>query len=193
MSRRGLLAAGAATIVGTGLAGCADLPAALRGTPAPAGAGSGADSGADSGVVGQAAIALTAALSLLDRTERRHPGLRQDLAPVRALHAAHRDVLRPTTPTPSTTPGPTSAQTSGPTSGPTSGAVPVPARPRAALATVADAERALQARLTGLAQDATSGELARLLGAMAAATAQRSAIGALGALGALAPSAGAHS
>lgn len=161
LSRRGLLAVGAATIVGAGLAGCADLPAAVRGTPAPADA----DSGLDSGLVDQATIALTAALTLLQRTERRHPGLSHDLAPVRALHTAHRDALRPTTASPSP-----------PTPAPPPGAAPVPARAGAALAAVADAERALQARLTGLAQDATSGELARLFGAMAAATAQRSAL-----------------
>lgn len=161
LSRRGLLAVGAATIVGAGLAGCADLPAAVRGTPAPADA----DSGLDSGLVDQATIALTAALTLLQRTERRHPGLSHDLAPVRALHTAHRDALRPTTASPSP-PAPPAPP----------GAAPVPARAGAALAAVADAERALQARLTGLAQDATSGELARLFGAMAAATAQRSAL-----------------
>lgn len=146
--------------MGAGLAGCTDLKATVRGTPAPI--------AADSRLVDQAGIALSAALSLLHRTTTRHPGLGSELAPLRVLHTTHLDALRSAASSASPTPAPDRPSTTP--------AVPVPARRGAALAAVRDAERALRARLTGLAQDATSGDLARLLGAMAAATAQRSVV-----------------
>lgn len=159
LTRRALLWGGTAALAGSGLAGCADLSTTVHGTPAA--------TDADTSVVDQAEIALAAALSLLHHTIAAHPSLSGELAPLRALHTAHRDALRSATSTPSP------AASTSPATPTTAGAAPVPAGRRAALVAVAGAERALQARLTGLAMDATSGELARLLGAMAAGTAQR--------------------
>jgi hypothetical protein len=146
---------GTATLAGasTGaLTGCDDLATPARGGSLPA--------DPDTVVVDQAVVALRAALEQVRRTTRRHPGLRAELAPVLALHTAHLDALRDAATTPF--------------SSPTAAAAPPPAQhPAAALAGVATSEKGLHARLAGLAQQARSGELARLLGAMAAGTSQR--------------------
>lgn len=149
---------GTSALVGAGtgaLTGCDALGAAVR--------GSSAAPDADAVVVDQAVVALRAALEQVRRTTRRHAGLRAELAPVLALHTAHLDALRSA----ATTPVPSPTTTTAP--------APEPAQQHAAaaLAGVATSEQGLHARLIGLAQQARSGDLARLLGAMAAGTSQR--------------------
>lgn len=117
----------------------------------------------------QAVVALQAQVTLIRRTTRRHTGLRTRLAPVLALHAAHLDALRPDGDASSPSP-------SSPSPSPRPTAVPVPRRAAVALSSLADAERALHARLKGLALEAHSGDLARLLAAVAAGTGQRLAV-----------------
>lgn len=169
LSRRALLALGTAALAGAGsgaLSGCDAVETVVRARPATA--------DADPALVHQAVVALEAALDQVRRTLRRHHDLRTDLAPVLDLHTAHLAALRsPASSTGSSTPSPTAAPTGTPTPAP---AAPVPGRASAALRAVAAGEGALHARLTGLAQQARSGELARLLGAMAAGTSQRLAV-----------------
>lgn len=165
LSRRALLALGTAALAGAGsgaLSGCDAVETVVRARPATA--------DADPALVHQAVVALEAALDQVRRTLRRHHDLRTDLAPVLDLHTAHLAALRSPA---SSTASPTESATGTPTPAP---AAPVPGRASAALRAVAAGEGALHARLTGLAQQARSGELARLLGAMAAGTSQRLAV-----------------
>lgn len=112
-----------------------------------------------------------------------HPALGERLRAVSSAHDAHIAVLDGAVPPPSPTPasrGARAEDSDDPSPGPGAGASTspsppaVPRRPGQALSRVAVEERALALTLKQLAFRAPSGTLARLLGSMAASSAQHS-------------------
>jgi hypothetical protein len=147
---------GAATTLATG--GCAlDNPLRSEKTPA---ARAVRDLEPDVAVAVEAATLLRAAVTAVTATGDRHPGLAPRLTGALAAHRAHLDRVVAAVPD--------GVDISG-------AATPyvVPERPRAALAQVRTSEQSLHDGLVGLAMRARSGPFARLLGSMAAATAQQ--------------------
>lgn len=157
------------------LAGCA-----APGGPSTPGPGAGAD---DAGPDGDLTIAREAAdlavglRALVAATVGEHPGLRDDLADLRAAHAAHATALdvAPDSATPSESPAP---------------AATVPGRPGPARAAVVRREQEAVAAYAGLAGRAESGRLARVLASASAGLAQ-ALVGLVGADEALAAATGA--
>jgi hypothetical protein len=118
-----------------------------------------------------AAVVLRREQRVLDRvlaTARRHPRLGPSLAGARAAHRAHVALL--------TRAVPRSARTTSPGLPSTRRHAAVPREPAAALAALARAEAELAAAGADGSLQARSGAFARLLGSMAAAAAQQSAV-----------------
>lgn len=159
--RRALGTMLALPLSGAGLAGCDLLPG--RGSPdptppSPGGRGRpGDDEEPNDASLLDEAVALTlAGLALVGATGQRHPGLAGALEPLEEMHTAHLAVLtRSLADDPDPAPAP-----------------PVPARPPAAIRRVHGREEEGRGRLATLAGRARSGEFARLLASMAAATGQ---------------------
>jgi hypothetical protein len=139
----------------------------------------------DVAVAAAAVAEQRAVLALLEATVERHPGLAASLAPVIATHEAHVAVLADavpedvsigpsTSPTPSPPTAPSTPASSSPADDEEQAAVP--ARPAAALAAVAQAERDLAAVTKRHAFKAQSGAFARVLGSMAGAVAQHATV-----------------
>jgi hypothetical protein len=121
-------------------------------------------------------------LALLEATTDRHPRLRPELAAAIDAHRAHEAMLSravpddvPVSPSPSASQAPTTSTEPAPegTASPGATSTPdVPGRRSRALAQVVAAERALATSTKRHAFRAQSGAFARLLGSMAAASAQ---------------------
>lgn len=159
-SRRAVVGVGAVTLmplVGGALSGCEapDVDALLgrddRDQQSPD-AVAPAEPGADERLVEEVAADLANALALVAAVRVRHPRLREQLAGLEDLHAAHLAALE--------------GEQVGPAAPPTADAA-------AALALVRRRATATQRRLVDAAVDAESGRLAQLLGSMAAGVAQQ--------------------
>lgn len=143
----------------------------------------------DVAVATSALAAQRAVLELLASTVERTPALAALLDPARATHESHADLLAEAVPSPSQGPSssasPSSSSSPSPSSspsgspaGPSSAPPPGPGgdrRTRGALAEVVRAEQRLAATLGRHALEAESGAFARVLGSMAAASAQLAA------------------
>ncbi len=138
-------------LAGVGLAGCA--PSTRRS------ASPGGEEPTDASLLEEAVALTLASRALVTATGEQHPGLAGALDPLSAMHAAHLAVLARSL-----------ADDPGPDPG---SAPPVPARAPAAIRRVHRGEEEGRARLATLAARAHSGEFARLLASMAAATGQQ--------------------
>jgi hypothetical protein len=132
----------------------------------------------DVAVAAEALANRQAMLDLLDATRTRHSRLSTLLAPVVTAHEAHAAMLSEAVPDdasvpPSTTPAPTPAPSPGESS---RRRTPVPRNPAKALDRVVAAEQALATATKRHAFRAQSGAFARLLGSMAAASAQHTRV-----------------
>lgn len=136
------------------LAACSDAPATDF---TPGAAAEDAESEPDSAVVAGVLGEVGALVALLEATRDRHRALRGPLAP--ALRA-HRAQLEAVLATGADDPGPR-------------GRARVPGRPAAALQAVREREETARRRLVGLAVDAESGALARLVAAVCAGVSQQ--------------------
>ena len=114
----------------------------------------------DSALVAAVVAALVRAQSVLDAAAAAVPSLADRLGPVRAAHAEHLEVLVGAVPEADL---------------PTAGAVSVPARILPALGAVRRSEQRLQREVREGCLAAASGDLARVLGSIAASTSQHSA------------------
>lgn len=156
VSRRGLVVAGTAVLLGGALVGCSAADDSARAAE-PEGSPS---LSPDVALATLALAELRAAGKAVRATARRFPAVDADLAPVAAMHAAHESALVDAVPEgaePATRPA----------------AYDVPARRAAALTRLRQRESELQARLADLAVDARSGAFAELLASMSAGVAQR--------------------
>ncbi len=132
------------------LGACSDAPA----TDLTPGAGTeDPDSAIVAGVLGE----VGALVALLEATRARHRALRGALAPALRAHRAQLEALLAT-----------GADDPGPR-----GRARVPGRPAAALDVVREREETARRRLVGLAVDAESGTLARLVAAVCAGVSQQ--------------------
>ena len=132
-------------------------PGTTAGTAAPP---SGGGTDPDLAALQEARTVVGTRLDLVRRTSGRHRRLAATLAPLVGVHRAHDRLLAGATsrPRPPRTP------------------VPVPGERGRALELLHAQEATLQRRLAELAQDASSGAVARLLASMAAAVAQQAAV-----------------
>lgn len=112
---------------------------------------------ADQELVTETAVLLATAQVFVEALGRDVPSLKNDLRPLRRLHAAHLEILG-------------GFDDSIPSPPPSSG------RPADALAELLRSEQSLQRRLARAAVEAESGSLAKLLASMAAAVAQHLAV-----------------
>lgn len=149
LSRRAVVAGAGAVLV----AGCdVHVPHVALPGPKPA--------DADLPVAEEAVELIGSIMRTIRTNTRRHPALEASLADVLTMHLAHLAALRHAVPTPAP-----SARTHS--------EAPVPHSTSEALAQLRSSERPVRARLGGLAQQAHSGDFARLLASMAAAVSQR--------------------
>lgn len=193
LSRRAALAALVATVGGV-VVGCTSPPEDRRGKDsAPRPPEPSVDP--DVAVAAEALANQRQVLALLEATRERHPRLAGDLAPAIAAHQAHADMLSDAVPPgvpvrPSLSPSPaastggshapspsaadesTSAGPGEGNPGETAPTLAVPRKRARALAQVVAAERELATSTKRHAFRAESGAFARLLGSMAAASAQ---------------------
>lgn len=170
LSRRTTLrAAAVGGLVGVvGLSGCEMGDRGSKRRPAPQNATTAPpDRDGDRLILDDARAAVLAAAELARATAQRHRALRGRLKPLRATHASHLERLAATDPTAET------PLASAPT---TSTSTPMAPRLPAALAAVRKAEVDLADALAESAVRAASGDFARLLASMSAATEQQVAL-----------------